>query len=211
MKKTKLLSGLILKEFIREKRKYILLIGIFLIGVISGTVSSALNDTMTELQSYIDTFLSAYSIQGTAKSQVFFISLLNYLKFAFFLWISGWYLWLIPLCVLQVFSKGFRIGYTVACFIRCYHIKGIILSLLTMLPQNFIFLPGMFFFAVYQFHFLSSRRTLLSGKHSAGHQKNIYLKNVVLLLMFLLLILFCSILEGYVIPTLLQPLCKFML
>ena len=210
MKKTTLLTDLILHEFSREKQKYFTVIGLFLFGIIAGSLLSSLNNSMKETENYVNTFLSTYSLQGTVKSQVFLISLINYMKFILFLWISGWSVWLIPLCILQVFSKGFRIGYTVACFIQCYQIRGILLSILTILPQSILFLPALFYFGVYQLQFFSERRSLLSGKAPHGNKKAIYGKNAFLFLMFLLLILFCALIEGYVIPTILHPFCTLM-
>ncbi len=211
MKRTSFFPKLITKEFTREKGKYISIITLFLLGMTLGSLLSSLSGSLSQIQNYVDTFLSSYSLQGTVKQQVFFISLFNYGKFAFFLWISGWHTWLFPLCFLQVLSKGFRIGYTIACFVQCYHFRGIIFSLLTLLPQNLLFLPALFYFSVYQFHFLAERKLILTGKSSSSTQKETYGKNAIFLFFFLFLLFLCALIEGYLVPTMLQPLCKFMM
>lgn len=210
MKKTNILSLLIGKEFSRGKNKYFLFLLLFTSGIALGTVCSLFSDSSEEIKNYVNTFLSSYSLQGTVKSRVFFLSFLNYGKFIFFLWVSGWYLWLFPLCFLQVFTKGFRIGFTVACFLQILYFRGILFSLITLLPQNLIFLPALFFFSVYQFEFLSDRKLLLSGKNSSNYKNRCYQKNIFFLVILILLSLLCALIEGYVIPTLLLPFSKIL-
>ncbi len=211
MKKTKVVSSILLKEIHKNKRKYILFISIFFLGILFGTIMTAISNSFSEIQTYVDTFLSSYSLHGTSKKQVFLLSIQNYIKFSFFLWVSGWHPWVFPLCFLQVFSKGFRIGYTTACFVQCYRLKGIILSFTTLLLQNTIFLPAMLASAVYQFQFLSDRKYIIARKTSPEFRKQLYLKYIVCLFFYSIILILCSFLEGYVIPVLLRPLCRFWL
>ena len=211
MKKTQLFSSLLTKEISQNRRRYLLVSGLFLMGVLGGTLTAAMADSLTEIKEYVNSFLSSYSLQGAAKIQVFQLSLFNYLKFGFFLWVSGWYCWLFPICFLQVFSKGFRIGFSIACFVQCYSFRGILLSLLTLLPQNLLFLPALLFFSVYQFQFLSDRRYLIAGNTNKNFQKQVYGKNILYGILFVFLLFLCSLIEGYLVPAWLQPLCGFFL
>ncbi len=210
MKKTNILSLLIGKEFSREKNKYFIFLFLFTSGIVLGTVCSLFSNSVEEIKNYVNTFLSSYSLQGTVKSRVFSLSLLNYGKFIFFLWISGWYLWLFPLCFLQVFVKGFRIGFTVACFLQSLSFRGILFSLITLLPQNLIFLPALFFFSVYQFEFLSDRKLLLSGKNNSNYKHRCYQKNIFFFFILILISIVCALIEGYFIPALLQLFSKIL-
>lgn len=208
MKKTDFLSLLIEKEFTKGKNKYFLFLFLFAIGIISGTVCAVFSNSSEEIKNYVNTFLSSYSLQGTVNKHVFFLSLLNYIKFIFFVWISGWYLWLFPLCFLQILVKGFRIGFTVACFLQSLSLRGIAFSLITLLPQNLIFLPALLFFSVYQFEFLANRKLLLSGKNASNYKHRCYQKNFFLLLILFVITILCSWMEGYLIPTLLHIFSK---
>ena len=208
MKNINILSILVSKEISQKKSKYLLFLFVFFSGLIIGTICSIMTGSTEQIQDYVNTFLSSYSLHGTEKNHVFFLSILNYGKFLFFLWVSGWYLWLFPLCFLQVFSKGFRIGFSIASFVHCYAFKGVLFSLITLFPQNFIFLPTMLFFAVYQTHFLSERKLLLSGKNNTESKRQCYQKNILFLALFVLIILICASLEGYFIPSLLQLFSK---
>ncbi len=209
MSKTQLFSTLLTKELSQNHRRYLLIFCLFLIGILCGTLMVATTTSSTDIQEYVDSFLSSYSLQGVDKSRVFRLSVWNYLRFLFFLWISGWYPWLFPLCFLQVFSKGFRIGLSVTCFIQCYSFRGILLSVLTLLPQNLLFLPALVFFSVYQFQFLSDRRYILAGCGNKSFSKQVYIRNLFCCILFLFVILLCSLIEGYLIPSWLQIFCSF--
>ncbi len=208
MKKTRLFSSLLANEFHQNKRRYFVVSAVFFIGIVGGAWTSSCSELVTDVRQYVTSFMSSYTLSGAAKNNVFQLSLLNYIKFAFFLWVSGWYRWLFPLCFLQVFSKGFRTGFTVACFVQCYSLKGILLSFITLLPQNLIFLPALLFFSVYQFQFLSDRRYLVGGNGNKNFQKQIYGKNVFYCVLFLILLFLCALIEGYLVPVCLQPLCS---
>ncbi len=209
MSKTQLFSTILTKELHRNHRRYLFISGLFLVGILCGTMMAATTNLLTDVQEYVESFLSSYSLQGVDKSRVFRLSIWNYLRFFFFLWISGWYPWLFPLCFLQVFSKGFRIGLSVSCFIQCYSFRGILLSVLTLLPQNLLFLPALVFFSVYQFQFLSDRQTILSGCGNQNFSKQVYGRNLFCCIFFLFIMLLCSLIEGYLIPSWLQIFCSF--
>lgn len=204
MRKTNILSLFIEKELFHSKNKYLIMILMFLIGVVLGAVTSETSNSSMQIKDYVNRFTSSYLLHGTIKNQVFLLSLLNYSKYIFFLWISGWYSWLFPLCFLQVFTKGFRIGFTITCFIKILSFRGILISVLTLLPQNLMFLPALFFFSVYQFQFLSERREILSGKNNLNHQMNCYKRNLFYFFLFATISLLCALIEGYLVPAILQ-------
>lgn len=208
MKKNNVLSTLIKNEFYREKNKYFIVISFYFLGILFGTIGSVYSNSDNKINEYVTTFLSSYSLHGTIPRQVFSLAFFNYIKFIFFLWASGWYIWLFPLCFLQVFTKGFRIGFTISCFVQCLSFRGILLSIITLLPQNIIFLPALFFFSVYQFQFLSERKLLISGKNLSSKRKQCYLKNMLFLFILIVVSILCSLMEGYLIPALLQMFSK---
>ncbi len=211
MKKQNFLSNALSKELTRNRRQYFWITGLFLLGILTGAISAALSDSMPEMKEYFNTFLSAYPLQGTAKAEVFKLSLLHYLQLALLLWSSGWYVWLFLLGPLQVLGKGFRIGFTVVCLLRCFRIRGILFAVFSILPPNLIFIPTLFFFAVYQIHFLSDRRYLAGGSVGNQIKKQIYGKNLLHFGCFLLLLFLCALIEGYLVPSILRPLCGLVL
>ncbi len=209
MKKTKRLSSILLKEF-RQNEKAYLMIGIILIlGFLLGIITVIITDIAPQLKEYLNRFLSAYPLQGASELEIFKISLLNYLQVAFWVWISGWYIWLFPIGLIQVIVKGFRIGFTLSSLINCYGAKGIILSVLSVLPSNLVFIPTFCFFSVYQLKFLGDRHYILKNNINSSARRQIYGKNIFMALLFLLLLIICALVEGFVIPNILSPFCDF--
>ncbi len=209
MKRYQIFYTALSKELTQHRRHYLWITGIFILGIILGTAAAVASDDKSQIRDYFDLFLSAYPLQGAAQSEIFKLSLLNYLQLALMIWVSGWYLWLLPLGILQVAAKGFRTGFTISCLLQCYQFRGALLAFLSLLPQNLIFLPALCFFTVYQFQFLSDRRYLAANAGQTVFKKQVYRKNAVFFACFMLLLIVCALTEGYVIPTLLHPLCGF--
>ena len=86
MKKVDFLSLLIEKEFTKGKNKYFLFLLLFSVGIVMGTVCAIFSNSSEDIKNYVNTFLSSYSLQGTVNKHVFSLSLLNYIKFIFFVW-----------------------------------------------------------------------------------------------------------------------------
>lgn len=207
MKKSFSSTAILSKGISKDKRKYFVFIILFLSGIFFGSLHSSSLLSRSQTNNFINTFLSAYSLHGVVKNDVFFLSFFNYFKFICILWLSGWHPLFFPLCFIQVFAKGFRIGYTISCFIRYYHFRGILLSVLTILPPNALFLPFMLFFSTYQFSFLSDRKAIRYG--NMAHYKDCYCKNILYFCIFLFIISLCAVIEGYLTPVFIHPLCRF--
>ncbi len=211
MKRVKHWSSLITGELRHHFKQYLFISGIFIVGILAGTLSTSASELLSQTKSYLDTFLSSYPLQSVAKTEVFKLSLLNHLQLAFMLWVSGWYIWLLPLGFLQVFAKGFRLGFTTSCLIRLYHFRGLLLALFALLPQNLILIPTLVYFGIYQIKFLSNRRHFVANSSSLTIRKQLYGKNFIFFLFFLLFLFLSAFIEGYMIPSLLQPLCTLFL
>ena len=195
------------QEFADNKRLYIPVVMLFFLGILIGTISALTSSSDADVKNYFDRFISAYPLQGAGRSEIFRLSLLNYLHLAALLWISGWFVWLLPLGAIQIGLKGFRTGFTIAYLLKCYQWRGFLLALMAILPQSIILIPALCFFPVYQIKFAADRRIILKGGASAVLKRQIYCHNLAMTSIFLLMLLLCALIEGYVIPTLLQPVC----
>lgn len=194
-----------------EKRKLVLILTLFLFGLILGSISSATVDTDTaqETQECISRFFSAFMIQGTVKKDAFFLSLSSALQNAFWLWMSGWSLWLLPLGFFQCLSKGFRTGFTAASMFRCYPLKGILLNAIALLPQTILILPALSLYLISQVQFAADRKQFGKCTTPSSVKKRVYLHHAAATALFLLTLLVIAFIDGYIVPTLLQPLCGF--
>lgn len=213
MKKRTVFSLNLKSKLLEEKRKCILVLTIFFFGLLLGGITSvcAKVETTQEMQQYFHKFFSAYMIQGSAKSEAFYLSLMNYLQFALWIWASGWYFWLLPLGFFQCMLKGFRTGFTITYLIQCYPLKGILLNAIAILPQNLLLLPALCLYLISQVQFALDRKLIRKSAISTTIKKQIYAHHGIMTGMFLVVLLVCALIEGYIVPTLLQPLCGFFL
>lgn len=210
MKRFKRTAEKLAQEITVNKRQYLLTAGLFLLGILSGSIAAITTGETPHhpIKDFLDRFLSAYPLQGAAKSEVFLLSLQNHLRLAALMWISGWFVWLLPVGLLQVGSKGFRTGFTVACLLKCYGLRGILLAILIILPQNLLLIPALCFFMVYQLRFSADRRYLRRFMPPTPLKRQVYLHNLAVTAVFLFLLLLCTLIESCIVPTLLQPFCS---
>ena len=211
MKKAWHISDQFIRELNNNRRAYLITAGIFLLGILAGSIIAASGNDNTELKEYFDHFLSGYPLQGAAHSEIFQLSLTNYLRMAVLLWCSGWFFFLLPLGAFQIGMKGFKTGFTISYLMQCYHLKGALLALLSVLPQNLILIPALCFYMVYQTKFAADRRHLRSLNNTSPLKRQVYLHNLLMTGIFLALLLLCAFIESFIVPTLLQPVCGLFL
>lgn len=201
----KRLSSAILIEIEQNRRFYILVTAVLFIGIIPGALSAVRGTE--ELSEYFGHFLSAYSLRGVGSSEVFKISLFNHLRFAFIIWVSGRFTWCLPLGALQIGLKGFGVGYTVGGLVYCYKWRGLLLSVVSILPQCLILIPTAVFFYVCRIRFCADRRLMYVGNTAIAVKRRIYVHNFAVIAVFLLVILLCAFADAYAVPFLVSVIC----
>lgn len=199
------------REISDNKYLYAAVAALFVLGIFTGALYSSFSGADSGINSYFDRFVSAYLLQGAGHTEIFRLSLINYLLLAALLWISGLSPWFLPLGGIQLLIKGFKTGFTVAAMLQYYHFKGFLLALITILPQSIILIPSLCFFGVYQIKFAADRRAITCGRASAAVKRQIYTNNMLMTAAFLTALLFCSLIEGFIIPGLLKPVCGLLL
>lgn len=115
------------------------------------------------------------------------------------IWLLGISIIGIPLVILFVFIKSFLLSFSIASFIANLKFKGIILSFVYNFPHNFVYLVLFLYLSVYSIR-LSTM--LLNG---VIRRKNIDFKAIMnryllILLTSIIIVLFMSIIEVYLIP-----------
>ncbi len=200
-KRTPLIS--ILKNNLsHHHKKCWFILSIFIVGIISGSLFTSFS-TLDQTKKYTDVFLTSFPLQGVSKTEIFKLSLINQLKLFFFLFLSGWHIFLFPVGLLQIFLKGFRLGFTISGLLKFYHFRGFLLSFFALFPQNLLLLPAILFFAVYQMIFLFEERTPFLKKQ-LHLKKGPCLKNLFVSFTILFFLLLSALIEGYFIPSTLQ-------
>lgn len=180
---------------------FVVLFLIFVLGVIAGSISvNLISDIQTKnILTFINGFLSNINNISADSSAVFSISLSNNLKTALILIISGLTVIGMPVIFVMLFFRGLSLGFTVGFIIKEMGIKGIIFSLLSILPQNIIIIPAIILIGVTGVVFSTS--ILKNKKYARTLDYPCLLFNYgVLNLFFCISLLIASLIESYISP-----------
>ncbi|MEG2381323.1 MAG: stage II sporulation protein M [Oscillospiraceae bacterium] len=198
------------KTHVRNNRnQYILTCISLIMGLVVGVVSALiLRDGNAEtLNSYINNFFSAYSLQGVSRTEVFKLSLIGNLKTAAVLWTCGLTPYLIPLSLIHVGANGVGIGFSVSFILKEFMLKGVLFSLVSLLPHNLIALPSIIVYTVFNINFAIEFKKHKLDNTLQKVKRNLIIKNLTALGIFIGMLTISSLIEGYIIPTFIRPLC----
>ena len=146
----------VFSDYVAENRLwYVLVITAVVFGAAFGALSAAmLPDGKYEgLNSYLNSFISAYSLQSVSRAGVFRASLYGNLKLLIFIWLSGLWIGLIPFSVLNMGVRGYGTGFTAVFIVQAYRGKGVIFALLSLLPRTLILIPAAIIYTVFSIRY----------------------------------------------------------
>lgn len=184
---------------------YVFLIVLFGMGVAFGALAvSALDVTQRlELGQYLDLFL--YSLNDpeakASPTEVFREALMSNLRTAGFVFLLGLTVIGAPLVPAVIFLRGFIIGFSVGFLLASHGWHGMLISLLALLPQNLLIVPGILVMAAGSLAFAGSVFRRPRGAPSLG--KSLLLFGLTTVATTLILIA-ASLIEGYVAPLFLR-------
>ena len=148
MKRNKRLKILeiISNHIMNNKKEYILVTLIFLVGIFLGVmfINNAQESQMTEITSYLNSFTE--KLKNTEKLETFSIlktTIFQNIILALTLWFFGTTVIGIPIVFGIILYRGFCLGYTVSAIISIMGVrKGMLFVLITLVLQNIIFVPA---------------------------------------------------------------------
>ena len=199
---SKRLKDFITKEF--ENNFWILLvIMLFLtIGIILGTymVKYMGNDNLKALDDYLSVFLQGLRDKSFSGKNLFMEAIRNNVIIIIIIWSSGFTILGTPIVLLTNLLKGFTFGFSLAVIITAGGENSLVLSILSLVPQNIIYIVGMVIISVY-----SVRTSLDKLKHKVfkvnSSDGGITLANYLYCLLFVLLFMTIGfIVEAYITP-----------
>lgn len=197
-----------LNETITKEKALIRFIFIMIIiGVIAGSLFINL---ITEVDKklmieQVETFFSSIK---KLSSDVFGInvvisSLLNNILQLIIIFVLGISMIGIPAVIFILFFKGFTLGTTIGTFILKYQLKGVIASILYVVPVmiiNLLIYVFLSFFAVY----VSSKFLKALIKKDSLNFKKFLGKYLLSLIISIILMSICCLLDGFLAPLLLK-------
>lgn len=181
---------------------YFLIILCFLIGISVGGFTVKVIDInhKQELVSYLRGFFQLFHNESIRSIDIFSQSLTNNLQLLSLSYIFGILVVGIPGIFFIIAFKGFVIGFTVGLLIEQFKLKGVLLFLLGVLPQNLMIIP---IFVIASTLSLSFALMIIKNKLNKTKQINIYkqfLTYTTAYLIFTLLILIAVSIETFISP-----------
>lgn len=143
---------IILKNLQENKKIYILLLIFLLIGIVFGVFIINNSDEVqkNEVSEYINNFVTTLKNNNSIdKQELVKVSIKEDILMGIILWFVGSTVIGLPLIYFFVLYKGLCIGYTISSAIIALGTgKGVVFCLSSILFQNIIFIPALFFIAV---------------------------------------------------------------
>lgn len=200
------LSEMISYYFLKNISLFVFITIIFASGVIIGSFSINLvqDNDKYELGVYIETFLKQFEARTTlTKSSVVKQSILGNLKVVVLAYVLGLSVIGIPFLLLVIFIRGFVLGFTVGFFIDELLYKGMLLTLISVFPQNLIIVPCIIVSSVAAVSFSGA----LIKNRTSGRKSNLanrFFKFSAIILMMVFAVVLAALIEAYVTPFLIH-------
>lgn len=211
MKKTKLLKN-ITDYIITNRIKFVICFIFLVLGTVIGSLSAFFLDEKSYgiLGSYMNNFASANIFQPVDKSSIMLFSLYTNIKCLLFIWLSGFWIGLLPFGVLQLSFKGYKMGFTSVFLIQLYRGKGILFLLVSVIPQVLLLLPTLITYCVFNINFAFTLKHIRRRGQLLFERKDLLLKNVIFLVSTLIVLILSSLIDTFAIPPILKPICSYL-
>lgn len=157
-----------------------------------------------DLISYLKSFTENTSKGNINSNAVLIQTLQNNLPLLLAIWFLGLTIIGIPVILLLDIIKGFTLGFTMSFFIKGLGYKGILVSLLGVLPQNIIYIPCLLLSSVLAMEFSLS---ILKDKINNQWTQNIGMKTLSYSIAYLFIFLAMGVgflFEAYMTPSLMK-------
>lgn len=151
-RKENVYTEIIINNIIKNKRKYILLLLIFIIGIVLGVffINNSDENQRKEINEYITNFVTTLKENNSIdKKELIKASLRRNIIMGIALWFIGSTVIGLPLIYFFVLYKGLCIGYTMSSAIIALSTgKGILFCISSILLHNIVIIPAILMTAV---------------------------------------------------------------
>ena len=200
---------IILNHIIENGKYYFIVTALLIIGIVVGVIfiNNSKEEQMTEIQNYINTFITSlkqdYHID---KMQLMKNSLGDNLLLIISMWFIGSTVIGIPIVFGIVLFRGFCLGYTVSAIIGVMGAqKGILFFFTTIFLQNLIFIPVIICMAV---SCINLYKAIMKDKRKENIKIEV-IKHTMRSILLLLLLVVASLIEVYISTNLLMLCMQF--
>lgn len=204
----KLNSGLAL--ILPNKKVNLFVIFIVILGIISGSLFlMVLNDNdKSEVINEISTFMANINTNNINNLNSFKNSLIEGMILIILSWILGMSIIGVIFNIFFIYMKSFTIGFSISSFILVYKYKGILSSLIYVIPSQLINILIILILGVYTLLFSKYLFKMIFLKDKTVNLGKFFKKYVLVFGICIILCLVSSLCEAYLLPSLLKVIIK---
>lgn len=198
------LKGRIKQHISANRWQYMLIVLIFTAGLIIGNykVPGLEGGVRNHLLELLDKYLQADSQGNMNGTVLLFYAFINQAKSIIGIWFLGLTVIGMPLILALVSLKGFSLGFTLGFLVQEKAGAGILIAILSILPQSLVYIPLLIIWSVVGVNFSIFIATGRQNRvTSLGRALVSY---TMLMLVFLLIVLIGAFIEAYFSPWFLQ-------
>lgn len=204
----KLNSGLAL--ILPNKKVNLFVIFIVVLGIISGSLFlMVLNENdKSEVINEISTFMANINTNNINNLNSFKNSLIEGMILIILSWILGMSIIGVIFNIFFIYMKSFIIGFSISSFILVYKYKGILSSLIYVIPSQLINILIILILGVYTLLFSKYLFKMIFIKDKTVNLGKFFKKYVLVFGICIILCLVSSLCEAYLLPSLLKVMIK---
>lgn len=179
---------------------YIITIFALTIGIVIGayTVKILPDSQKVELISYLEEFFQILENQEFDNYQVFFQTFINQLKLLISVWLLGMTIIGTPMIILILGFRGFILGFTIGFIIDEFAFNGILFTILSILPHNLFYIPGLIGIGVMAISFSLFLFINKIKKEKIYNRKGQIWTYTIVIFMISILLLIGTVIEAYI-------------
>jgi stage II sporulation protein M len=192
---------------------YITVTLFFVIGISIGaiTIKALGYNEKQNLVLFMNKFFQIVDKEQIKGASIFYQSLKNNFQTIFFIWFLSITVIGIPVTLFIISFRGFIVGFAVAFFIDGMGLKGIILTILTILPQNIIYIPCIVALAAISIKYSLNVLKRNLGNGAVQHYRNNILNYTIIVSIIFVIMCFGSLVEAYLSPQLLKSISNYII
>lgn len=204
----KLNSGLAL--ILPNKKVNLFVIFIVILGIISGSLFlMVLNENdKSEVINEISTFMTNINTNNINNLNSFKNSLIEGMILIILSWILGMSIIGVIFNIFFIYMKSFIIGFSISSFILVYKYKGILSSLIYVIPSQLINILIILILGVYTLLFSKYLFKMIFLKDKTVNLGKFFKKYVLVFGICIILCVISSLCEAYLLPSLLKVIIK---
>ena len=199
----------IVKHILNNKKEYIIVTLLFIIGIFVGVffVNNLDESSKASMQEYLNNFIEKFKqIEKLDNMSLLKTSIIQNILFAIILWFFGTTVIGIPIVFGIIIYRGFCFGYTVSVCVTIMGIsKGLVFTLVNLLLPSLIIIPAILAIGVSGFKLYKS----IVKDRAKENIKLEIIRHTVFSVVMMLVMIFSSLVEVFICTNILKGIIKY--